>query len=953
VTITDNDALPPAGSLQFSASGYVVDENGGSVVVTVNRTGGSFGVVNVNYSTSDGSAKAGSDFASTSGKLIFADGVLSQTFSVSILDDTNYEGDEIFAVGLSNATGGATIGSPFAAAVTIADNDPAPQFGSLQFQAGTYTVAEDGVSLSVTVTRTGGSSGEVKVNYSTADASASAGNDYTATIGTLTFPDGVTSQSFSVSIFDDAVYEGDEQFSLQLTNATGGASLGVPANATVTITENDAPPSFGSLQFGSGTYSVSESGVTATVTVIRTGGSDGIVSVDYATSDLSASAGSDYVSASDSLIFADGELSQSFTVTILDDLDYEGDEIFAVSLSAVTGGAAIGVPASTVITISEDDSPPSAGSLQFTGSRYSVAEDGAAIEITVSRVGGDFGAVTVGYSTSDISAKSGSDYVLVSDTLSFADGQTSQSFFVPIIDDAEYEGDETFSVSLVNATGGAIISSPSNATVTITENDPVPPAGSLQFSGSSYSAMETDGILQVTVTRTGGSFGSVTVDYATSNISATAGSDYTAANGTLTFADGVISQVVNLAITDDAIYEGDETLSIALSKATGGAFIGMPNSATVRIIENDVPPPGGSLQFSGSNYPVQENAGTVSITVTRTGGSFGEVSVNYATSNGSAIAGSDYTAGSGTLVFADSVMSRTFDISVVDDTVYEGTETFTVSLSGVSADASIGSPSSATLTIGDNDPRPPVTPPASGGGGGGAIGPFGLVLALCGLAIGRRRKMIKGSSRRAVGRPFAMIAGLLIAVPLVGAATEQGEAPDPHAGHKMMMQQNTLQRSTHEYVYEGIPVTNMQGEASTLGEQVGDDRIVVVNFIFTTCTTICPVQSATLAQVQRQLGEKAGDVTMISVSIDPEHDTPARLREYSQLFKAGPQWQFLTGSADDMIRIQKAFDAYHGAKMNHRPLTFIKTPGETRWLRLEGMASAADIVGELQSIMSH
>ncbi len=203
----------------------------------------------------------------------------------------------------------------------------------------------------------------------------------------------------------------------------------------------------------------------------------------------------------------------------------------------------------------------------------------------------------------------------------------------------------------------------------------------------------------------------------------------------------------------------------------------------------------------------------------------------------------------------------------------------------------------------------------------------------------------KGSSSIVAG----ITVSLLFAVALFATSAESQET-DPHAAHKMMASKKGLDRSMATYSIQDLPVTDMSGDRSTLSDLVSDEQIVVVNFIFVTCTTICPVQTATLAQAQRQLGEQANDVTMISVSIDPEHDTPARLREYSALFQAGPQWQFLTGSASESISIQKAFDAYHGAKMNHRPLTLIKAPGDEQWLRLEGMASAEDIVNEIQSI---
>jgi hypothetical protein len=130
VTITEDDPPPPAGSLQFGATGFIVAENGVSVAISVTRAGGSAGAVSVDYASSDGSATAGSDYTATAGTLSFADGVSSQSFNVPILDDVGFEGDETLNLSLSNATGGASIGTPATASVTIADDDPPPQLDS-------------------------------------------------------------------------------------------------------------------------------------------------------------------------------------------------------------------------------------------------------------------------------------------------------------------------------------------------------------------------------------------------------------------------------------------------------------------------------------------------------------------------------------------------------------------------------------------------------------------------------------------------------------------------------------------------------------------------------------------------------------------------------------------------------------------------------------------------------
>ncbi|MGB5583967.1 MAG: Calx-beta domain-containing protein, partial [Gammaproteobacteria bacterium] len=353
LTILENDKVP---HLQFSAPTYTVDEDGGTATITVTRVDNSTGTVGVNYASSDDTAIAGSDYTPVSGSLSFADGVTSQTFTIAIVNDTAYEGNETLTLSLSNPTGGAALGSPDTAVLTIAEDDPVPPAGSLQFSAPTYTVAENVATASITVTREGGSFGTVGVDYATGDGTAVAGSDYTAVIGNLSFADGVTSQTFTIEIRDDTDYEGDETVNLSLSNPTGGAGLGSPATAVLTIAEDEPTPPAGSLQFSAPTYLVAEFGLIATVTVERVDGSVGTVGVDYASSDDTAIAGEDYIAVNSSLSFADGETSRTFSIEIInDESTQEGDESLNLILSNPTGGAGLGSPSAASLTITEKD----------------------------------------------------------------------------------------------------------------------------------------------------------------------------------------------------------------------------------------------------------------------------------------------------------------------------------------------------------------------------------------------------------------------------------------------------------------------------------------------------------------------------------------------------------------------------------------------------------------------
>jgi len=194
-----------------------------------------------------------------------------------------------------------------------------------------------------------------------------------------------------------------------------------------------------------------------------------------------------------------------------------------------------------------------------------------------------------------------------------------------------------------------------------------------------------------------------------------------------------------------------------------------------------------------------------------------------------------------------------------------------------------------------------------------------------------------------IGPSFLLVTGTTIAAQ---------QEPDPHAHHRHMMEQSGYKSSVHSYAIPELVLIDMDNNKVSLHDALGDEGPVILNFIFTTCTTICPVLSATFSQVQRELGSKTKNVRMISITIDPEQDTPERLKEYASRFKAGADWQFLTGSIENIITTQKAFDAYRGDKMNHIPLTFLRSTPDGPWVRLEGFTSATEVVAEYRQHLS-
>ena len=172
----------------------------------------------------------------------------------------------------------------------------------------------------------------------------------------------------------------------------------------------------------------------------------------------------------------------------------------------------------------------------------------------------------------------------------------------------------------------------------------------------------------------------------------------------------------------------------------------------------------------------------------------------------------------------------------------------------------------------------------------------------------------------------------------------QGHEGHDHSMHLKAMQNHTYNLSSQDYSPPDVTLLNQAGEEQSLHELLSQDRPVALNFIFTTCTTICPVMTSTFAAMQRELDESELErLQVISVSIDPDYDRPEVLHTYSQRFHAGNNWVFLTGNSLDVNNVMRAFGVYEGSKMNHKPVSLLrKAPGE-HWLRVDGLASGKNL----------
>lgn len=172
------------------------------------------------------------------------------------------------------------------------------------------------------------------------------------------------------------------------------------------------------------------------------------------------------------------------------------------------------------------------------------------------------------------------------------------------------------------------------------------------------------------------------------------------------------------------------------------------------------------------------------------------------------------------------------------------------------------------------------------------------------------------------------------------------------AGAGTLVAASTHSTAVVEYQTPAVTLVRQDGKHVFLPQELDDGRPVLLNFIFTTCSSVCPLASRTLEEFQSRLGGEASQVHLVSISIDPEQDTPARLAQYARKFHAGPEWQYYTGSVAASIAAQRAFDVYRGEKMSHTPVTLMRAAPGKSWLRIEGFVTPDELVLDYRKLVA-
>ncbi len=466
VVIEDDELTPIAGVIDFSASTVFVNETESEVQVEIIRSENALGEAVVAVSTLDNTAKASSDYEAISELLVFAEGEISKIVSIPLIDNSEFESEESFSIGLTLMSAD-TVSSLRVIEVFISDDDALPVAGEFSLVIKSMVIPEEEGEIVFALQRTPDSIGEVLINWSAKNNMQLQGLELASDSGSVLFEDGETYMSISLYLL-----KGAEQFSglsqelcITLSLDTGEAHLS-DKEFCITLLESDLPPETGYITFSGPSYKTSE-GSPATITVNRlfssTESQD--VFVNFKTEANEAEIELDFVGLYTDIGILSQEVTQFVTVETINDELVEGEESFTVIMS--TSGETKTVP---VYIVDNESGFSVNGAFRFSGDDYTVNEDESTVSVVIQRVFGFEGEATLMLETVDISAESGMDYQGDTQHLTFDHGEKSKVVELSIYGDSESFDDKSFSIALSSDTNTVLLT-PNKALITINNVD--------------------------------------------------------------------------------------------------------------------------------------------------------------------------------------------------------------------------------------------------------------------------------------------------------------------------------------------------------------------------------------------------------------------------------------------------------------------------------------------------
>lgn len=615
--------------------------------------------VRIPFHTQQGSASAGADFTATNGVITIAPGLTEQVVRIPVACDGIDEPIEVFDLVLDGATNAVLVRST--AHAQIIDGDlPQVSAADISVEEGDAGAADAVIVLSLSSP----APELVIVDYATTNGTAVVDADYSHRSGQVVFAPGSVEQKIRIPIIGDAITEGTE-FLHVLLQRPFNASL-VRGAVEIQIIDNDVAvipivdvEDIASLEGNSG-----QTTVRVPVHLSRTGPAP--VTLNYSTQPGSATANEDFVPITGALAIPAGQTNAEIVVQLVGDTALEGNERFTLQLGPVVNATL--ARSEAAITIIDDDAQPV---ISFADESVLEGNSGSReVSVNLRLSPASSSPVTVQFNTSSDTAVVGADYVAASGTVTFPPGTTNRTVAITVLGDTSAEPDETFFVAFHDPVNASLARD--RATITIRDDDSV----AVRILDSSVVETDAEGTNMIfTVRLTSPASSKVTVQYRTVEGTALEGMDYAVTNGVVEFQPGETEQSINVLIIADALDEPDETFAVQLFDVVNAALARPEGEGT--ILDNDPP----AIRISDASALVS-NRGPVEIVfdVALTSSTTNTVSVRFATRDGTAVSGADYTGLTGTLVFEPGVTRQSISVPAKPNTRDEEDEIFYVDL---------------------------------------------------------------------------------------------------------------------------------------------------------------------------------------------------------------------------------------------------------------------------------
>lgn len=672
------------GNIGGNGISFVTQEviEGNSKIVSFNLTSPASQNLTIEYVISG--TNASDDFPTLTNTVLIMAGQQSGTFVIPSNGNLIFDKDRSYQITLTALETGESYSDTF----IVKDDESVPV---VTFTNATENIVENTSSPYVQLEVSPRSKFPITVTYSVSGSAGAGGVDHNVTSGTITIPALATTFNLPISIVDDAIVEPNETIVLTIDSAGADATIGATNVETISIVDNE------NVNITISNATATEGGaVTFSVSLSAMPGSP--VTFDWQTADNTAIGGVDFTAASaTSVTITPPATTATITVNSINDLAVcEGAKTFSVNLLNVSG--AIVADGIGTGTINDNDVP----TVQFGSATSSVAEGNSGnsttnIPVTLSAACPTH-AITFQAVTANVTATAASDYAAVPlTTYTIPSGTTAYNVPVSIFGNLNYELNETFTLTMSNPTG-ATLGTPTTHTVTITNDDALPTLSIADVTVAEGTAAGTANVT-LTITQSLQSGVGTTVNYATSNGTASQPADYTSTTGTATIGSGGTTTTITVPIVRDSLDEFDESFTVTLSGGSNYDTTGGDLSAIVTITDDDAPP-----TISIGAVTDQTEGNTITFPVTLSAASGKTITFDFATSAGTATGGTDYTNTSslGTTI-SPGTTSVNVTVSTSDDsTVCESTETLTGTISNV-ANATNGTPLSRTVNILEND----------------------------------------------------------------------------------------------------------------------------------------------------------------------------------------------------------------------------------------------------------